>query len=320
MRYLATTADAVMKIIPESEHGSTDAIYLYLKRRVEQELQIDSADQFPSFSEWETVTADVKAAFPGSGKTREATRLANELWQRWKLPTLIFMLSHAIIDERLATMKEQGESDNWSHWRGHDDLCQRYRLAAKGYFGAAECDCGRGPLTVAGPTFASLGYALPDLPNFRAPLSEKSDNFLFWIIDDLDFRRLLGSESVEKFDVIEVGESHPDPAIAATCRALASLMETKRAFRLEGGALYEAFTLAIKSEFPAISVLLEELTDATPTMSPWSNDPGELPRNFPPKLLPVLSYELRSWIQGRDFRSSMVPSFWLPSTVRRSTS
>ena len=52
-----------------------------------------------------------------------------------------------------------------------------------------------------------MGYALPNLPNFRAPLSEKSNDFLFWIIDDLDFRRLLGSESVEKFDVIEAGES-----------------------------------------------------------------------------------------------------------------
>jgi hypothetical protein len=36
-------------------------------------------------------------------------------------------------------------------------------------------------------------------------------------------------------------------------------------------------------------------------MSSWSDAAGELPRNFPPKLLPVLSHELRSWIRGRNF-------------------
>ena len=292
--------------MPAFESASTEAIYLYLKRRVDQVLQTASTGQFasfqfPSFNEWEILTTEIMAVYPGSQKTREATRLANELWRRWKLPTLIFMLNHAVIDERLATMAEHGESDDWTHWRGHAELCRRYRLAGKGYFGAAECDCGRGPLTVAGPTFAALNQAVPNFPNFTAPLAEKSNDFLFWIIDDLDFRRLLGYESVEKFDVIEAGESHPDPAIAATCRALASLMKTHRDFRLDGGALYEEFTSAIKSEFPTISVLLEKLTNATPTMSPWTNDAGELPRNFPPKLLPVLSHELRHWQQARNF-------------------
>ena len=290
-----------MTIKTESEHESTDAIYLYLKRRVEHDLQIDSAIRFPSLTEWQIMTTDVKAAYPGSEKTREASRLANELWQRWNLPTLFFMLSHAVIDERMAAMDQHGEFDGWSHWRGHGEQCQRYRLAAKGYFGAAECDCGRGSLTVAGPTFASLGYELPDLPGFSAPLTEKSNDFLLWIIDHLDFRRLLGYESAQKFDVIEAGESHPNRAIAATCRALASLMGSKRDFRLDGSALYEALTLAIRSDYPAINLLLEELTDSTPTLFPWSDDTVELPRNFPPKLFPVLSYELRSWIQGRNF-------------------
>ena len=130
-----------MTLMPESDDASTDAIYLYLKRRAEHDLQIDASAQFPSFSEWEIVTTDVKAAYPGSEKPGKATRLASELWQRWKLPTLFFMLSHEIIEERLTAMEAHGESDNWSHWRDHADLCQRYRLAAKGYFGAAECDC-----------------------------------------------------------------------------------------------------------------------------------------------------------------------------------
>ena len=83
-----------MALMPESEHVSTDAIYRYLKRRAEHDLQIDAADQFPSLDEWEIVTTEVKAAYPGSGKNREATRLADELWERWKLPTFFFMLSY----------------------------------------------------------------------------------------------------------------------------------------------------------------------------------------------------------------------------------
>ncbi len=51
--------------MPESEHGSADAIYVYLKWRVEHDLQSDSADTSPSFTEWGIMTADVKTAYPG---------------------------------------------------------------------------------------------------------------------------------------------------------------------------------------------------------------------------------------------------------------
>ena len=286
---------------PEFDHISTDVIYLHLKRRVEQELQFYSEDQFPSSDEWDAVTTNVRSAHPGLEKTREATRLANELWRRWKLPTLYFMRSQAVVDERLAALTDYGEGGDWSHWRGHSGQCQQSRLAAKGFFEATECDCGRGPLSVAGPTLASLDHALPNLPNAGTPLSKRSNDFFFWLVDDLDFRQLLGFESVGKVDVIDAGESHPDAAIAATCRALASLMQTQRDFRLEGPPLYEAFTSAIKSEFPTINSLVDELTDSSPTMLPWSSELEGLPRNFPPKLLPVLSSELRSWVQGRNF-------------------
>ena len=194
-----------------------------------------------------------------------------------------------------------GSTSEWSHWRGHSDSCQRHQLAIDGYLGAADCDCGRPSLAVTGPTFASLDYALPNLPNIGVPLSKKSNDFFLWIIDDLDFRRLLGYESVKKNDVIKAGEIHPDATIAATCRAIGSLMKTKMDFRLEGTALYEALASAIKSDFPAIHELLDELISSNPTMSPWSNEPGDQPNNFPPKLLPVLCHELRFWIQGRDF-------------------
>jgi hypothetical protein len=286
---------------PEFDHISTDVIYLHLKRRVEQELQFYSEDQFPSSAEWDAVTTNVRSAHPGLEKTREAIRLANELWRRWKLPTLYFMRSQAVVDEQLAALTDYGEGGDWSHWRGHSGQCQRSRLAAKGFFQATECDCGRGPLSVAGPTLASLDYALPNLPNAGTLLSKRSNDFFFWLVDDLDFRQLLGFESVGKVDVIDAGESHPDAAIAATCRALASLMQTQRDFRLEGPALYEAFTSAIQSEFPTINSLVDELTDSSPTMLPWSSELEGLPRNFPPKLLPVLSSELRSWVQGRNF-------------------
>ena len=88
MRYLPTDAGGIMTQSPGFDHISTYVIYLHLKRRVEQELQFYSEDQFPSADEWDAVTTNVKSARPGLEKTREATQLADELWRRWKLPTL----------------------------------------------------------------------------------------------------------------------------------------------------------------------------------------------------------------------------------------
>ena len=121
MRYLLTKAGAVMALPPEFEHISIDVIYLHLKRRVEQELEFYSVDQFPSSEEWGAVTTGVRAAYPGFKKTSEATRLCDELWRRWKLPTLFFSRSPDIIDERFANLEEQGQSGNY----GRPGRCSR---------------------------------------------------------------------------------------------------------------------------------------------------------------------------------------------------
>jgi len=99
--------------MPDSQHPHTiDSIWEYIKRRSEQPQRIATTGKYPSFYEWEILTTDVISAYPGSGKTKEATRLANELWEKWKLPTLYLMLSHDIIGERLATMAEHGEASD----------------------------------------------------------------------------------------------------------------------------------------------------------------------------------------------------------------
>ena len=90
MRYLLNKTGAEMIDSPEFERISNDVIYLHLKRRVEQKLQLHS-EEFPTFREWETLTRGIKSAFPGSDKSREAARLAPEFWRRCKLTTIYYM-------------------------------------------------------------------------------------------------------------------------------------------------------------------------------------------------------------------------------------
>ena len=131
----------------------TDFVWDHLLKRAQRLLELSQSEIPLGFFEYmnELVT-DVVAAVPGSGKTRAASRLANHLWQDWKLSTLHIMLSHQIIEERLVRMA--GEADDWAHWRRHDDNCERRRFNTFGYVGYGECQCDRGQRNASRPTLA----------------------------------------------------------------------------------------------------------------------------------------------------------------------
>lgn len=281
---------------------SIESIWEYLKHRSEQPQHIATTGKFPSFHEWEILTTDVISAYPGSGKTKEATRLANELWEQWKLPTLYLMLSHQIIEERFKTMAEHGEAADWAHWRRHGDNCERRTYNDAGYLGYGECTCGRGQLKAGLPTLAPMEYVLPSVPDSGFPLINAANEFFLWIIDEIDLRRLLGSRTVTKAEVVKVGATHPDPTIRVLCEKLGSLMQTSAAFRLNGNALYEAFTQTVMENRPECTDLVERLRNVEATMKPWlAAADGPHPFNFPPHFVPVFFEEIRWWIQGEPF-------------------
>ena len=276
-----------------------DSIWEYIYSRAEHMVRIAESDELPGFYElMDSLVTDIVATYPGAGKTREGTRLANELWERWKLPTLYLMLGHSMIEEQLGRMTPETQS-NWAHWQRHSADCRRTGFNEAWYFGHGQCDCGRGPLEATSPTFAPVEYALPNLPDRGQPLAPSGNEFFLWIIDEIDFRRLLGKLTVERHDVQRASQAHQDPAIRTFCDVLASMMSRQRGFRLEGGALYSEFTRAATDQGHDISQLTRELGESRPTMRPWTNqDDDQLPPNFPPALLPVFLDELNSFGHG----------------------
>ena len=235
---------------------------------------------------------------PGSGKSRDATAYINAAWERGH-KGLYLMLSHAAIEERLAKIKEDGKEGDWSHWRRHNDGCQRKENNEAGYLGSGDCTCGRGPLKADGPTLAPIEFILPSLPGLRRPLLPVVDEFDFWVIDEINFRRLLGNTVVGKADVDKVAATHPDETVKRVCSALGRLMEGIPEGRLEGPALYDALDGCLRAEGTTMRRLGAQMSSTMPTQSPWLV--RDRPVNFPPVLVPVMCEEVDSWKAGEQF-------------------
>ena len=130
------------------------------------------------------------------------------------------MLSHVAIEERLKMLRQDGKDKDWAHWRGHDEGCQQGQFSASGYVGYGLCTCGRGERKAEGPTLAPLEYALPSHPSMDRPLLEAVGDFDFWVIDEIDFSRLLGKMVVNRDDVDLVAGTHPDESVRMLSAAL----------------------------------------------------------------------------------------------------
>ena len=67
----------------------------YIISRTQKRLdQLTNDTKLSFYDHLDMMDTDLISAYPGSGKTREATRFANEIWEQWNLPTLYLMLSH----------------------------------------------------------------------------------------------------------------------------------------------------------------------------------------------------------------------------------
>jgi hypothetical protein len=197
---------------------------------------------------------------PGPGKSHDATDFVHDAWEKDGYKGLYLMLSHAAIEERLGRLREDGRDKEWSHWRGHYDHCERRRFASAGYLSTGECTCQREERKVEGPTLASLDYILPGSPGETTPLVKTAEEFDFWVIDEMDFRRLLGYMRVSKGDVDTIAETHPDDEVRELCDLLSKLMGNLRSGeRLNGERLYEAIDAALDEDGESLANLAAEL-------------------------------------------------------------
>ena len=241
---------------------------------------------------------EIIKTWPGSGKTRDVTKFVNLAWEAG-YKGLYLMLSHDLIDERLRALEEDGQAENWARWRGHDADCQSRGRAEAGYSASGQCGCQIGERKADRPTLAPLEFALPGLPGRNRPFLEESEYFDFWVMDEMDFRRLLDYTSVSRADVNLITETHPDKSVRVLSQAVSELM-AHPANRLEGGLLYDHLEELLKGNDTTLRGLSAELKGANLPSAPWL-DASVLPVNFPPVLVPVMIEEIDAWLHGREF-------------------
>lgn len=237
---------------------------------------------------------------PGSGKSRDASEFVTQAWQQGGEKGLYLMLSHQAIEERQGKIDQDGSGAIWEHWRPHDDTCERKRQNEKGYRRVGECTCKRGNLKASGPTLAPIDYIFAGLPNSTEPLIEEVHEFDYWVIDEMDFRRLLGFREASANDIIKMASLHPDNSIKMLCMALREIIGPGVGQRLNGYSFYDALDSALKGKGTNLVELSQTLTCANLELQPGLFD-RNLPVNFPPALVPVLLREVEEWQAKRHF-------------------
>ena len=240
---------------------------------------------------------DVIKTHPGSGKSRDATGVINLAWEQDGRKGLYLMLSHDAINERLEWIKE--ESLEWNHWQAHAKDCERNKFSRAGYVGQGTCTCGRGPLKATGPTLAPIEYILPGSPDAFEPLVPIVREFDFFIIDEMDFRRLLEMIEVSREDVARTAESHPNQGIVLLCDVLRLLLDKLQdGGRLNGPDLYKAIDSELEARGTNTASVMEAVKAGKRSNMPWTDD---APHNFAPTLLSIIWGELGKSGTGRDF-------------------
>lgn len=248
---------------------------------------------------------------PGIEKSRFATELVTEAWKCKGKKGLYLMLSHSAIEERL----KYPEASGWTHWQGHDDgkdekgeqvrpPCPKSSAGTRGYsYAKAKCKCGKGKESyrALSPTIAPIDYILPTPTSRGEPLIRATKDFDFWVIDEMDFGRLVNHTTASLGDVIRLAESHPDGSIKALCSAFGAVMERVTG-RLSSADLYKALGDELRRQGSDLGVMASLMRVTKPRTDPWlRGEPSDLPINFPPVLLPVFVYEAERWLARKPF-------------------
>ena len=167
-----------------------------------------------SFKDVPDIAMELIAAAPGAEKSKIATQIATDCWDKRQKPTLYLMLSHESMKGRLrfieSDAKLEGIKNPWYRYQGHPPFCRISKWANLGYSGA-KCDCGRdaGQLTADRPTLAALEVLFPnEITGF--PTHKSAEDFPIWIIDEIDFGRFVVGKSASERDLRAVVARYPN--------------------------------------------------------------------------------------------------------------
>lgn len=303
----------------------------YIRGRAERTVLIPSGPQKGFFDYTDEELAglnDLVNSNPGSEKSRTGTSIANELWEKWGKPTLYLMLTHEAIKDRLRHIEKDGKAEFWQHSRGHDKDCSLRKWAEYGYAGG-KCNCNHasGGLNADKPTLAALDVVLED---DVTPWSVRGavKHFPLWIVDEIDFGRLVDQRSFSEKDLRTLVKYYPsqtnpkegeplvlEPArliTKALLQVLDQMKESEQA-KLNGPELYRNLDSVLTTDFDSsVEQLATQLrllqghlpTGQWATKSHAKGKPQTLqgkPRNFPPFFVPVFCEETDAFLLGKEF-------------------
>jgi len=225
--------------------------------------------------------------YPGSGKTRDAIEMANWLWEKHGIRTLYLMLSHSAINE----VVERNNLD-WTHWRGHQDGCEKRKYAQLGY-STKDCTCGMDvDRSRPGPAIAPVEYILPDNPDW---FTREIFNFQLWIIDEVDLKRYVANKTITQDELSRA--SHGQQVVADVIDALSKSFTGK----LSGTELYDEVSKHLEEAGTSLATVMDELLDIK--VQDLTLDQSKPIPNFPKQLMSIFGYEAENYLNSRSFNS-----------------
>ena len=282
---------------------------------------------------------------PGTAKSRTATQVANQLWERFHEPTLYLMLTHKAIEQRLKFIAEDEAEESWFHYKGHAKDCKVSKWAKYGYSGA-QCSCEREVRSLDAhlPTLAALNVIFQlDLSEW--PSHPDLDSFPLWIIDEVDLGRFKEEFVAQERDLWRVAANYPryfEPVkqLAISLLELIAIQQsTELSDHLNSHALYEVLNMVLDHNGLPLPTLLHQLKPIQHDLprGQWARrdntGPTDLrgqPLNFAPYLVPIFCEEAEQYIQGRPFnprihlvnqgKRAPLQIRWLREVVARSNS
>ena len=244
-------------------------------------------------------------AYPGAGKSHMVVEIAEEL--REQLPVLFLGLSHKSFDNIPTNIK-------WDRWRPHSPTCRLLARATKGYDTKwYECDCDAArSREVKRPTFAPVEHVLTTEPD-GMPLTPNSILFSLWIFDEVSTDRFIDTMVVTRRHLRDTAVEHPSQLIKVLAQALLRVLsahsilnEGKDRFHSEnwrGVDFYAQLYSALGSLGWSLSDFLNELPLPAEELEDdnWARamSLADLPPNFAPRMLDIISVEAPSYPEGR---------------------
>lgn len=264
----------------------------------------------------DTNSSPIIQTSPASGKTTLATNLVNEVFHKYGLPSLYFVLAHDVVE----AVPGRG---TWNHWRGHNRFdCTDYKDASarrdKHYPVRVDCDCEyEQQFSTDRPTIAPFEYIFGVdlvrlwgglLPENIPPIRREIEEFKLRVVDEIDFNRLVNKITVTFNELTVVSRSHDQNVIRSLCDLFLTLMDRLSVSgdkTWSGMQLYDQLSAIVDKEANSLERLVRKLdtlkVSETHVNLPKASVPTTMPENFPPYLIPIVIGEIRRYLKRKEF-------------------